>query len=350
MGTCGLRCGLALPAVCVLGGLLVTACSSTAEDPVWEDTSPHESRFIQAYGVRLNVQDWGGAGEAVVLIHGGGVSPHHFDDLAPRLTDRFRVIAPARRGHGQSDIPAEPFDVDVLAEDLRVVLDSLGIERASLLGHSFAGGEITRFAALYPERVHKLVYLDAHYERFESPWLDGSETWPQLPCWANEFDSFDALRQCLLNHLRPGLPWSSTMEAVLQDMMRRDSDGFLRGKSQAPSVAASMPAINNSYRREYERLTMPVLVLFAERFFPLAGTDTLWDRQTSEWHTQYYLPGREWTERRFREAIPQVRIVTLPGTGHEDLFFRDPDRLLDEIRGFLLEPDAGETPEEGNSK
>jgi pimeloyl-ACP methyl ester carboxylesterase len=293
--------------------------------------------------------DWGGTGEALVLIHGGGVSPHHFDDLAPRLTDRFRVIAPARRGHGKSEIQSEEFDVDALAEDLRQVLDSLGIERASLLGHSFAGAEITRFAALYPERVHKLIYLDAHYEQFESPWLDANDTWPEEPCWSGDFHFFPEFRDCFLRYSRPGLSWSPTMEAVLQDMMIADSNGFLSPKIGAPQTMASLNAINLGYRREYERLAMPVLVIFAERFSPPATTDTAWDRRTSEWHTRYYLPAREWTERRFREAIPHVRMVTLPGTGHEDLFFRDPDRLLDEIRSFLLELDAG-TSAEGNPR
>ena len=54
---------------------------------------------------------------------------------------------------------------------------------------------------------------------------------------------------------------------------------------------ASRSAINSNYRREYERLGMPVLALFVERFFPISGTDTVWDRRTREWHAGSLRPG-----------------------------------------------------------
>jgi len=270
--------------------LLLTACAAGPDATTWEDTSPHASRFIRANGVRLHVLDWGGTGAPLVLIGGSDDSPHHFDDLARRLTDRFRVIAPARRGHGQSEELAEPYDVDVLAEDLRQLLDSLGIERASVLGHSFGGAEITRFAALHPERVDRLIYLDAHYERLDSPWQAAMESRPAFPCNAGDVRSLDALRRCLLEHLRPGLAWSPTMEASLLDMVVEDGDGAVRLKSQAPLAVSSRSAINNGYRREYERLGMPVLALFVERFFPITGTDTAWDRQTTGWHARFHAP------------------------------------------------------------
>jgi hypothetical protein len=133
------------------------------------------------------------------------------------------------------------------------------------------------------------------------------------------------------------------MEATLADMVQKDADGIVRLKSLAPQAVASRAAINDGYRREYERLTMPVLALFVERFFPITGTDTAWDRQTSDWHARYYAQVCEWAERRFREAIPHVRTVTIPGTAHEELVHEDPehgdpDRLADAIRAFLLEP------------
>ena len=103
-------------ALCCLVG---AACSTTGPPPSWEDVSPHDSRFFRVNGLRLQVLDWGGSGPHLVLVGGSDGSPHHFDDLARRLTGRFRVIAPARRGHGQSDAAAEPWDVDVLADQPR---------------------------------------------------------------------------------------------------------------------------------------------------------------------------------------------------------------------------------------
>jgi pimeloyl-ACP methyl ester carboxylesterase len=75
------------------------------------------------------------------------------------------VLALTWRGHGKSDAPETGYDVDTLTEDVRQFLDAMKIERVMLVGHSMAGEELTRFAGLYPERVDRLVYLDAAYDR-----------------------------------------------------------------------------------------------------------------------------------------------------------------------------------------
>lgn len=66
-----------------------------------------------------------------------------------------------RRGQGQSDKPASGYDPRSLAEDIQAFIDARGIDRITLAGFSAAGSEETRLAGLYPERVDKLVYLDA---------------------------------------------------------------------------------------------------------------------------------------------------------------------------------------------
>ena len=104
----------------------------------WSDRSPHNEAFVTVNGIRLQYLDWGGSGEALILIHGIGGNPHHFDDLAPAFTDRFHVIAYARRGHGRSDAEP-PYDGDTLVEDLRGLMGALGIAKASLVAERTAG-------------------------------------------------------------------------------------------------------------------------------------------------------------------------------------------------------------------
>jgi pimeloyl-ACP methyl ester carboxylesterase len=125
----------------------ITNASTTVEAAAWRDPSPHRSGFIAANGIRLHYLDWGGNGEAIVLLAGLGNTAHVFDDLAPRLSDQFRVYALTRRGYGQSDHPKSGCDTATLVEDLRAILDTLGIERVNLVGHSFAGDELSGFAA-----------------------------------------------------------------------------------------------------------------------------------------------------------------------------------------------------------
>src|SRR5574339_196309 len=125
------------------------------------DASPHKSDFVNVNGMKLHYLDWGGAGETLLFLTGLGLSAHIYDRFAPRFTDLFRVLALTRRAHGDSDYPETGYDIDTLVEDIRQFLDELHVHKVILAGHSLAGTELTHFAGMYPERVVKLVYLDA---------------------------------------------------------------------------------------------------------------------------------------------------------------------------------------------
>jgi non-heme chloroperoxidase len=128
-------------------------------------SSPHEIRFVTvAPDVRLEVLDWGGDGIPLVFLAGANFNAHSFDDFAPRFTDTHRVLGITRRGHGASSWPDSGYDLPTLVEDIRVVLDSLGIDRAILAGHSMAGAEMTLLATESPDRVAGLIYIDAGHD------------------------------------------------------------------------------------------------------------------------------------------------------------------------------------------
>lgn len=114
--------------------------------------------------VELEVLDWGGSGEPLVFLAGLQLNAHTFDNFAPRFTDTHHVLGITRRGHGASSWPDSGYSLDRLVEDVRTVLDSLGLERVMLAGHSMAGMEMTRLAAAHPDRVTGLVYVDAAHD------------------------------------------------------------------------------------------------------------------------------------------------------------------------------------------
>ena len=118
-----------------------------------------------APGVRLHYLDFGGTGPSILFLAGMGNTAHSFDDFAPRLTDKFHVVALTRRGFGESDHPDSGYDTPRLVADIRAAVDSLHLGHVTIIGHSIAGEEMTRFAAEYPALVDKLVYLDAAYDR-----------------------------------------------------------------------------------------------------------------------------------------------------------------------------------------
>ena len=142
--------------------LLFTACSSTDMKGV----ENHHTIFIKgSSGNKLEVLDWGGSGESIFFLGGLGNTGHIFDDFAPQFTNAFHVYAITRRGFGASDQPATGYSETTLAKDILAVADGLHLAKVILIGHSIAGEEISKFASLYPDRVSKVIYLDAAYDR-----------------------------------------------------------------------------------------------------------------------------------------------------------------------------------------
>jgi pimeloyl-ACP methyl ester carboxylesterase len=131
---------------------------------VSSDPSPHRERWIEANGARLYVLDWGGRGPLLVFLPGYGTGAHLFDEIAPAFRDRFHVVALTPRGFPPSSAPDSGYTITPLAVDVAAVLDSLGVRRAVLAGHSISGAVITRFAERYPERLLAAVYLDGAFD------------------------------------------------------------------------------------------------------------------------------------------------------------------------------------------
>lgn len=100
---------------------------------------------IEAGDVELAVDDHGGSGVPLLLLHGGGGDASVWNAVVPLLPD-FRVVAYDTRGHGRSDEP-ETFRADAVVEDVGRVAEALGLDRPVLVGHSMGGATATRFAA-----------------------------------------------------------------------------------------------------------------------------------------------------------------------------------------------------------
>jgi len=158
--------------------LLIT--HSNAEAAAWKDPSTHLIRFVEVEpGIKMEVLEWGGSGEPLLLLAGHGYTGHVFDDFAPRLTGDFHVFALTRRGFGASSQPETGYDLPRMVQDILQVFDALKLRRIYLAGHSIAGDELTRFALSHPDRVSKLVYLEAAYDRVETQRVE--RTFPRLP-------------------------------------------------------------------------------------------------------------------------------------------------------------------------
>ena len=148
-----------------------TADEAAAQPAACRDTTPHTVTFVEvAPGVRLEVLDWGGADkpQTLVLLTGLGDNAHVYDQFAFQFTDDFHVLGITRRGFLPSSQPEHGYDVETRAADDIAVLDAFGIDKATFVGHSLAGSELSKLGEVYNNRVEQLVYLDA-VDRAEAP-------------------------------------------------------------------------------------------------------------------------------------------------------------------------------------
>jgi pimeloyl-ACP methyl ester carboxylesterase len=110
-------------------------------------------------GVRLAYVEMGDAdGPPLLLLHGFTDSSRVWTILAPQLA-RHRLLIPDQRGHGGSDAPACCYTMAELAEDARLFLDAMGVERAAVAGHSMGSMVAQVLAAEHPERVSRVVLI-----------------------------------------------------------------------------------------------------------------------------------------------------------------------------------------------
>jgi haloacetate dehalogenase len=118
---------------------------------------------IDTSGATIRVVESGKEeGFPVVLLHGYPESLEAWRLVAPLLAAEHRVVALDLRGYGQSSRPMEKSELDMgtMAEDVRAVMDRLGLERAFIAGHDRGGHVARRFGLLYPDRVEGLCLID----------------------------------------------------------------------------------------------------------------------------------------------------------------------------------------------
>ena len=122
-------------------------------------------------------------GPAVVLSNSLGSTHVMWAPQLAELEERFMVIRYDTRGHGKSPVPAGPYSIDDLADDVIALLDGLGVERAHIVGLSLGGMTAMRLAARNPERVDRLVLLCTGAQ------LPPAEAWLERAATVREYGS-----------------------------------------------------------------------------------------------------------------------------------------------------------------
>ena len=220
-----------------------------------------------------------GSGEAVVLVHAFSVDRRMWEPQVAALEKRFRVVRYDLRGHGQSAVPGEPYKA---FDDLKEVLDTLKIDRATIVGLS-AGSEIAiNFALTYPGRVVRLVLA--------APGVTGFKT-PAFPWFAPIGEALGAG-----DFERAAKLWAETPIMALHT------------NTQAAATVTAMVMSNAklwSMKRVEQPLTPPAIDRLAEIKAPtvviVGDQDLPHIREVAQ-----LIAGR----------VSGARLVTIPGAGH----------------------------------
>ena len=138
-----------------------TTCPRSTQLGRFPNVVEPERRVVRLHGHRIVCRIGGGeprAGRPVlVLIHGIAGSSATWEAVLPALARRYTVVAPDLLGHGESDKPRHDYSLGAYANMVRDVMIALGIDRATIVGHSFGGGVAMQFAYQHPSRCERLV-------------------------------------------------------------------------------------------------------------------------------------------------------------------------------------------------
>jgi esterase len=218
-----------------------------------------EDRQVIIGSMRFHYLDWGGTGQPILLLHGGGLNAHTWDVACVMLRDRYRCIALDQRGHGDSEwSPVIDYGVEAQVRDIEGFVEHLGLEKPVLIGQSMGGLNSIAYSIRHSQQMKALVVVDVAPEinatgaqrirEFAStPELGSPDEFLERAVKFNPLRNPAVLKRSLFYNLRqtPAGKWT------LKHDQRRASE-------QASAIAAAQ---RERLAGEVGRISCPTLIL-----------------------------------------------------------------------------------------
>jgi pimeloyl-ACP methyl ester carboxylesterase len=287
--------------------VLLTAATPAAPPPAIDlDTFDAMKKSVALPdGESLAYVDMGNpAGSPVVLIHGYTDNARDWVPLIPYLSKSLRLIVVDLRGHGRSGKPECCYTRFDFAYDIKLLLDALNVERASIVGHSLGSIIAQTFAEDWPERTARVVLISS---------TGGPKpgTAPRPP----KFDYAAAIRT-LKEPIDPDsqfmIEWWASPTPVDADFIRRQRRDSAAIPLRVWLAVLDQALIDTDLQRTLPRLRAPTLLIWGEKD-PIMEEDV---RST------------------LRDALPQAEVKVFAGLGHNP-FWEDPAQSAAVINRFL---------------
>ncbi|MDP3701856.1 MAG: alpha/beta hydrolase [Hylemonella sp.] len=287
-GPVGAAVGATLGAVAGAMGGAAAGASANPEDVSLTEAAP-------AGGVRLHIEDSGGGGRPLVLIHGWPLSAKAWEPQVSVLQAAgYRVVAYDRRGFGRSDKPASGYDYDALADDLQRVMEQCGLQDVTLVGFSMGGGEVARYIARCGEsRLHSVVFAAA-----VPPYLMKTADNPQGPLTPERAQqtrkALEQDRSAFFDQFTRSF-FSAHGALQVTESQRLDAVALCQQSAQHAALACMDAFGTTDFREDLKKVTVPTLVIHgeADAIVPIEGSG-----------------------QRTHRAVPHSQLVKLSGAPH----------------------------------
>lgn len=281
--------------------------------PARDIVLPTEHHAI-ANGTRIHYFDWGSAGKpTVVFLHGAGLNAHTWDPVCLMLRGDFHCVAVDLRGHGDSEwSPIADYGVPVNAVDIAGLVEAIGLDRFTLVGHSFGGMVSLSYAAAHPSRLHSLVIVDVGPE----PRVTGAKRVVDFMLAPAELDSVDDFVDHAIA-FNPGRRRETLVRSLKQNLRQTASGKWTWKYDRRHMEGVDVDNIGKRTAALWKvvgNITCPTLVVRGSR------SDVFHDEDAE----------------RLARALPNGRWVKIENASHI-VQSSQPKALVDEIRTFLGE-------------
>jgi proline iminopeptidase len=278
--------------------------------------------------VRLHYQLRGSGRDTLVVLHGGpGLSSAYLAPDLDILANDYTLFFYDQRGAGRSTVLTDPARLRLAdhVSDLEAVRQHLGLERMVLLGHSWGAALAAHYARVYPDRVARLILVDAippratpymqQFSRNLTAWMDSAMEARLATLDAARRDASDPVAACREY-------WSVFVRGYFSDPDDTAAHARMHGDvcNAPPEAILNFEVVNSSaleplgdwdWRGEFSQVRAPVLIIHGDK-------DPIPVASAAEW----------------RAAFPEARLVILEGAGHFSYLER-PEAFLSAVNTFL---------------
>ncbi|MET0580667.1 MAG: alpha/beta hydrolase [Pseudoxanthomonas sp.] len=214
--------------------------------------------------VRLYVEDSGGVGRPVVLIHGWPLSSASWKaQTGPLAAAGYRVIAYDRRGFGHSEKPDDGFDYDTLAADLAGLIEERDLREVTLVGFSMGGGEVARYVSNHgQDRLRSVVfaaavppYLMKGPDNPDGPLTEDKAKEKEAALKSDREKFFDEFTQTF---------FSAKGELKVSEAQRQDALAVCLQSDQKAALGCMEAFGTTDFREDLKKVTVPTLVIHGD--------------------------------------------------------------------------------------